>query len=205
MKKLFLLFILFIVMFSSTFAVPTANFFSQTPTLTSFDTNTGVGQVYFDVGSDDDNLITANVELMHSVAGVVDSLEVINLASRNSVTYNFDLSTLGNYNGDYTIRVTLIDEDISTNQEVNEDVTFSFSNGVAYAPQEASSISSLSDLIILLFGVIAVLIAEIVTLFVGDFLVLAVVGAVLSLIIGVIYALITYVKAQMNSSVKMKK
>jgi hypothetical protein len=197
MKKILMIFTLFALMVTSSFAHENATFFSQTPTLTTYNATSGVGQVDFDVATANINFITARVELLHNVAGVLDTEVTTSLNSRDAVTYNFDLTTLGNYNGDYTVRVTVENEDDPTQNEVNQDVIFSYSNGVEYTAQqnEESSFGSLSSFITEAFGVIATLLSSLVILMTGDLITLAVVGIFIAGIISLFYFLGQYIKS----------
>lgn len=204
MKKLFLIMMMVFLSFN-TFAELTANFFPESnPIFFNPSVDFSTGTLDFSVGSNLGNLITSEIRLIHSDLGVLDLNTQTGLGSRIAITtYSYDLTNLGNYNGDYTLEITLINEDNPSLTNVNTENIFTYSNGVDFVSQDSSNnFGVLNTTISEMFLVIAVLVSEVTDLLTGDLIVLAIVGSLIAFIIGLITLLLTYLRNITNSSMK---
>lgn len=197
-----------------------------TPAPTGLDQNAGTFSLDYYIGSDTGlSDITTEVEFIHDEAGVLISETFINQGHNSYSSPNmWDITTLGNYNGDYEVRVYSYSEgNPSLNSEAIIPV-FTYSNGIAYVAtiegctnSEAtnynpsansddgscvlvtpSGFAGLTEIIISMFGVLGTMIAGVVVLITGDLLVLAIVGSVIAFIIGIVYLLKTHIQSTLK-------
>lgn len=201
-KKLYLLMIMFVLMFSSSYAHENATFFSQTPILQNWDSNLGTGNVYFDVGSDNVNLIDVKIDMIHDTLGVLTSTDVLGLGGRDEVNYTFDLSLIGDYNGDYNIIVTVYNQEDYTQFEENSDVIFTYSMGVDYVEESENRFEGLNTFVGEIFETIGITLSETVNLLLGEMLLLLISVVFITGFVGIIYAVMRFVENPMKLNIK---
>jgi len=107
-KRFSVLFFLVLTLFSSGFSL--LEFSPQNVTLTSYDENTGVGQLDFDITYNGSEEIYLTINTKGLLVDNFFAIEnVMNGSSLKHISHNFDISQFGNYTQEYYISVTVDD------------------------------------------------------------------------------------------------
>jgi len=116
------------------------------PSPTALDQNAGTFSFDWYTGTDTGltDMVTTT-ELIHDVAGIIDSQTFPGLSHNSYNEVSYDITTLGNYNGIYTVRVyTESAGNVALNNEVILNV-YDYQNGVVYSAPSTPSGDTLTD------------------------------------------------------------
>lgn len=192
-RKLFLLMMAFLLLLSSSYAHENAGY-ENYPNLTSWNPETGVGEVKAIVNTGGENLLTFSIELIHETEGVINLYTVTDLTDGQTVTYNFDLTTLGNYNGEYFLRGLVLNQDEPSQNELAPDINFTYSAGIDLeGPIEGQRFIGVINVIEDGFSIINITLGETIKLLMGNFLLLIVCVTIVGTFTSIFYLVLRYI------------